>query len=220
MLSVVVCVQYLAAVRDLVDITKQDVVVIALGSLQGATDVVDTEDVAIAAHALAPVAFGWRKHTEHIDLERVRISLQHEKEAADPRVAGSVRAGWYLTDYGRGWLRQNSSLAAQAELSVAVTPVATAKKRAETRRPAEMIDRILSSPAYKAWAAGQPIPERQAAAVFRIDEYTPARDRQLKTARISELVADDPNLADFISVAIPLALALSAPNAKPTQTSK
>jgi len=201
-----------------VNLTKKDVVVVALGSLEGATEVVDTEDVAIAAHALAPVAFGWRKHVEHIDLDTVRTSLRHEAEAAEPRVSGSIRGGWYLTDYGRRWLQQNSSLSTQAELTVADTSVATAKKRAETRRSAAVDDRILSSPAYKAWAAGQPIPERLAAAVFRIDEYTSARDRQLKTARISELVADDRELADFISAAAPLALALSKPNTKPAQT--
>src|SRR5664280_2280091 len=91
-------------------LTKKDVVVIALGSLQGAIEAIDTEDVAIAAHALAPTAFGWRKHTEQIDLDTVRTSLRHEKESPEARIDGSVRTGWNLTLRGQQWLTQNGQL--------------------------------------------------------------------------------------------------------------
>lgn len=193
------------------ELTKKDVVVVALGSLQGASGAVDTEDVAIAAHALAPVAFGWRKHTSHIDLDVVRMSLRHEKESPEGRIVGSVRTGWNLTPAGQRWLAERADLTAAASLTVADTPTATTKKRLETRDHGSAVSRVLASSAYKAWVAGEPVTPRAAAHVFRIDEYTPARDRQLKTARIHDLVSAHGDLAVFLEVAIPAALALRGP---------
>lgn len=193
--------------------TKQDVVLMALGSLGGAVGAIDTEDVAIAAHTLAPSAFGWRKHPEHIDLDAVRTSLRHEKEAPNARLDGSIRIGWYLTPAGQIWLRTHSSPAGQASVRVAATPARTAKRRAETRNVAAIVDRLRSSAAFRAWASGQAVESKQAADVFRIDEYTQARDRHLKTSRVAEIVADTPELTDFLATAIPAALALAPPTA-------
>ena len=194
-----------------VELTKKDVVVLALASLQGQDQKVDTEDVAIAAHALAPKAFGWRKHTEHIDLDVARTSLRHEAEGPDPRVAGSVRTGWFLTVRGQRWIAEHDRLGARADITVAATPAATAKRRAETGEVSAAVDRLRTSGAYKAWAAGGSFTPRQAAEAFRIDDYTPIDDRHRKTARIAQLVAGEPDLTDFLAVAIPAALQLSAP---------
>lgn len=194
-------------------LTKKDVVVVALASLDGATQSVDTEDVAIAAHALAPTAFGWRKHTEHIDLDVVRTSLRHEKESQDARIDGSVRAGWHLTPSGMQWLDVNPGLTNRASIAVADTPAATAKRRAETRDVSSAVDRVRSSTAYKAWASGREVSERAASEVFRIDEYTPTSDRTKKTARIKALAEGHDDIASFLAVAIPAALALRAPTA-------
>lgn len=197
----------------MVQLTKKDVVVVALASLQGGTAAVDTEDVAIAAHALAPAAFGWRKHTEHIDLDVVRTSLRHEKESSGARIDGSVRTGWHLTPTGQAWLARNRTLLEGANVTVAETPAATGKRRAETHEVSAAIDRVRSSPAFRAWAAGQAVNDRAAAEVFRIDEYTPQRDRTLKTARINQLASEHDDIAAFLQVAIPAALALRAPTA-------
>lgn len=184
---------------------------VALASLQGALGEVDTEDVAIAAHALAPAAFGWRKHTEHIDLDVVRTSLRHEKESPGARIDGSVRTGWHLTPTGQAWLARHPDLTGGAEISVAATPAATAKHRAETRDVSTAITRVRTSAAYRTWEAGGSVSPAAAADVFRIDVYTPASERTRKTARIKELVAGHSDLQQFLDVAIPAALALAAP---------
>lgn len=193
------------------ELTKKDVVVLALASLQGQDQKVDTEDVAIAAHALAPQAFGWRKHTEHIDLDVARTSLRHEAEGSDPRVAGSVRTGWFLTAHGLRWVAHHQHLGVRADITVAATPAATGKRRAETGEVSAAVDRLRTSAAFRAWSAGDPFTARQAAEAFRIDDYTPTDDRHRKTARVAQLVAAEPDLAAFLEVAIPAALQLSAP---------
>lgn len=193
------------------ELTKKDVVVVALGRLQRDARAVDTEDVAIAAHALAPQAFGWRKHTEHIDLDMVRTSLRHEAETTDPRIAGSIRTGWFLTAAGQSWYARTEPELASSSVQVAVTPAATGKRRAETREVSSAIDRLRNSTAFKAWAAGKPITDQQAGEAFRIDVYTSPADRHRKTARIHRLVSGDPQLDAFLTVAIPAALNLTAP---------
>ncbi|CAL8973745.1 hypothetical protein CELL_01609 [Cellulomonas sp. T2.31MG-18] len=201
-------------------LTKKDAVVVALASLGGATSAVDTEDVAIAAHRLAPVAFGWRKHTEHIDLDTVRTSLRHEAESREARIGGSIRTGWHLTPAGQAWLAFRPALQGQKSITVADLPAATAKRRAETREVSTAIDRIRSSAAFKQWINGHEFSDRAAAAVFRIDEYTPALERSRKTSRINVLASGDDEVAAFLKVAIPTALALRAPAAAQTQQQK
>lgn len=195
------------------NLTKKDVVVVALGSLQQGAGGVDTEDIAIAAHALAPKAFGWRKHTEHIDLDMVRTSLRHEAETSEPRIAGSIRTGWFLTASGLTWFSQAGPKVASSSVRVADTPAATAKRRSETREVSAAIDRLRTSAAYRAWAAGEPVAARDAGEAFRIDVYTSPEDRHRKTARVHQLVTGHSELEDFLSVAIPAALRLTAPTA-------
>lgn len=193
------------------ELTKKDVVVLAVGSLLGANQRCDTEDIAIAAHALAPQAFGWRKHTEHIDLDMVRTSLRHEAESPAPRLAGSIRTGWFLTAAGHTWAAQHAHLTGSAQISVAATPAATGKRRAETAEASAAIDRLRTSAAYRAWRAGRDFTGRQAAEAFRIDDYTPLGDRHRKTARVVHLAADQPDLSEFLSLAVPAALELATP---------
>ncbi|MDM7990716.1 hypothetical protein [Arthrobacter sp. zg-Y877] len=186
-------------------LTKKDVVVIALDSLGGATALIDTEDIAIAAHGRAPNAFGWRKHTEHIDLDTVRTSLRHEKESTQPRLDGSIREGWHLTPVGQTWIATQAR-ELLGKIEVATTSPKSAARRAETHEVAATMDRLRSSHAFTAWASGVPVQARDAAAAFRIDSYTPKRDRILKTAKVRELARDHPELHNFLDQIIPVAL--------------
>lgn len=186
--------------------TKKDVVVLALYSLQGTTRIVDTEDIAIAAHLRAPKAFGWRKHSENIDLDTVRTSLRHEKESPNPRLDGSIRDGWHLTPAGQSWVAEQAEAGQSQNSQVAPASLHLAVRRAETHEVATAVNRLRASSAYSAWESDSPVLPRDAAAVFRIDEYTPQRDRILKTAKIRELVSDHPNLIQFVDYVVPVAL--------------
>lgn len=198
-------------------LSKKDVVTLALRELDGDTQAIDTEDVAIAAHRRAPAAFGWRKHTEHIDLDMVRTSLRHEAESEDPRLAGSVRTGWHLTPAGIEWVSTHADQIKTAA-TPAITPAKVAARRAETGHSGSEIARVYSSSAFRAWASGHDVAVRDAAAVFRIDHYTSQRDRHLKTARLRQVVQDDQELAAFIDAMTPLAIAVQPPTGQPTGT--
>jgi hypothetical protein len=192
-------------------LTKKDVAVLALAKLGGATRVIDTEDAAIAAHEIDAAAFGWKKYQERVDLDLVRMTLRHEGEAREPRIEGSIQNGWHLTPRGVAWVESSRLLLQEAKINVAATPAATQRWRAETRVSGAAVNRLRTSEAYRLWVQGERFTPRQAAEVFRIDEYTPAKDRTHKAARLQELVRGDEEIEGFIKEAIPVALALRPP---------
>lgn len=192
-------------------VTKKDAAVLALAKLGGASQVIHTEDAAIAAHEIDREAFGWKKYPERIDLDAVRTTLRHEGEGRAPRIEGSIQNGWHLTPRGVAWLEANPVLIQGEEITIASTSAATQRWRAETRDTGATVNRVLTSEAFRLWLDGKGFTTRQAAAVFRIDEYTPAKDRTRKTAQVQELTRGDSDIESFMKVAIPAALALTAP---------
>lgn len=192
-------------------LTKKDVAVVALGKLGAATIVIDTEDAAITAHSIDRDAFGWKKYPERVDLDTVRTTLRHEGEGKDPRIEGSIQNGWHLTPKGVAWLEANPDLLGDAEIAVAPTSAATQRWRAETREGGAALNRVRTSEAFRLWTQGVEFSPRQAAGVFRIDEYTPAKDRTRKTAQLQELTRGEDDIEEFMKKAIPVALDLRAP---------
>lgn len=192
-------------------LTKKDVSVLALWKLGGAAEVVDTEDAAIAAHGIDRDAFGWKKYPERVDLDAVRTTLRHEGEGREPRIEGSVQNGWHLTPRGAQWVEANPDLVDSSDIVVAPTSAATQRRRAETRESGAAVNRVRTSDAFILWGQRKPFTPRQAAAVFRIDEYTPPKDRSRKTAQLQELTRHESDISAFMKDAIPVALALSAP---------
>lgn len=190
--------------------TKKDVVVMALARLGGDITTVHTEDVAIAAHAIDPVAFGWKKYPQRTDLDVARTTLRHEGEGRAPRVEGSIQQGWHLTPAGVVWARQ-FELGNEVGVVVASTSAAAQGRRAETREVGTAISRVRGSAAFRLWRGGEDFSPRQAAEVFRIDEYTPAKERSRKAANLQALTVSDKEIGRFLSVAIPAAEALRAP---------
>jgi hypothetical protein len=82
-------------------LTQCEIVILAVHLLGGDQHAVDTEDVAIKAHELAPGRFSWRKYPEQINLELVRVYLSDAKKPEKGGLLlGSGRTGWSLTTHG------------------------------------------------------------------------------------------------------------------------
>ncbi len=201
-------------------LTKKDVAVVALAKLGGATSVIETEDAAIAAHAIDRDAFGWKKYPERVDLDAARMTLRHEGEGKEPRIEGSIQNGWHLTPRGVAWIEANRALLDDANITVAPTSAATQRWRAETREAGAAVIRVLTSEAFRLWSQGKKFTPRQAAGVFRIDEYTPAKDRTRKTAQLQELTRGSEEIEAFMKEAIPAALDLRAPVGRQQEANK
>lgn len=172
---------------------------LALDQAGGRLRAVDTEDVAVIAHRLAPGAFSWRKHPDQIDLDSTRVSLTDACKAKYGRlVTGSVRSGWILTQAGVAWA-DGPGRAVRESLMI---PVLSARSdvRLEHQHEVRELRRLRSSDGFRIWEAGEPVPDRVAAAAFRVDRYTTIIDRHAKVNRLYELARmdNDDAVARFI----------------------
>lgn len=181
-------------------VTQPQLVTLALYLLGGAGQPVDTEDVAMRVHELAPGRFSWRKYSEQINLELVRVALSDAgKPESGTLVSGTGRSGWSLTVAGQRWAERNVDRLREADLT---------RKRQE--RIAGSVDerrwqreraRVLTSDAWRQWSASGAscVVTREAAAeLFRVDRYVVGRAREMKVNRLREMFAEDDELAPFL----------------------
>src|SRR5262245_22160571 len=85
-------------------LTNRQIIVLATYMLGGERQPIDTEDLAVKAHELAPGRFSWRKYRDQINLELVRVyASDAKKQAHGALLRGSGNDGWMLTQVGVAW---------------------------------------------------------------------------------------------------------------------
>ena len=186
--------------EPLTDARLFEVVVVAVADLGGAKKVIDTEDVAMRCHQLAPALFAWRKYPEQANLELVRVSLSDAKKTKHGQLlSGSGRTGWRLTKRGLDWV-SNEALTKR----IATQPRALTLQRAgsiDTVRQAREVHRIEGSNAWKGWTATNCITRDDARALFRIDSYSTKELVDLKVTRILSMFEPNSEHSRFLSAA-------------------
>jgi hypothetical protein len=175
-----------------------EVVTLAVYLLEGDQKPVDTEDVAVKAHEMAPSRFGWKKYPDQVNLELVRVYLSAAKNPSKAGyLDGSGKTGWSLTARGSAWARDVGTKLLARNLNRPREeggggPLDEQRWRRER-------ERVLHSRAWTAWSKGESeIRVRDAEAVFRIDSYAVGRLRDLKTARLLSLFENDLEVRDFL----------------------
>ena len=185
--------------------SQVELVTLALYLLEGHRHVVDTEDVAVRVHKLAPGRFSWRKYPDQINLELVRVYLSAAKDSSRGGwIDGTGKSGWTLTPSGLEWAKGNAQRFVDRDLT-----------RRREERPGGSVDeqrwqrernRLIKTPAWAKWVSpekGNIVP-RDAAEVFRIDSYAVGRTRDLKITRLRELFDSDPEISSFLAALTPL----------------
>ncbi len=185
--------------NSLTEPSQMDIVALALFLSGGDQHVVDTEDVAIEAHKLAPGIFCWRKYPDQINLELVRVVLSnHKKVGNGALLTGTGKNGWMLSRAGLNWARRNSKKLRNTDLN---------RKREQSR--AGSIDerrwrreraRIVSTAAWTKWLERKvAVTPREAAEVFRIDSYAVGSMRSAKITRILALLGEEREFDEFLT---------------------
>lgn len=181
--------------------TQFEVAVIVVYLLGGASRSIDTEDVAIKCHELAPTIFSWQKHKDQINLELVRVNLSNAKKAQNGSLlSGSGREGWRLNSRGVDWITstgqaliRNFKLKSIQTESKAGSIDAVRKRRERAR--------LIASEAWHAWNISGSLSAVQARQVFRIDEYATSKMLEIKIARIRAMFEGDAEINWFLEVA-------------------
>lgn len=172
-------------------------VILAVYVLGGDNRSIDTEEVAVKAHDLAPGMFSWQKYPEQINLELVRVTLSDAKKPKyGSLLQGSGREGWRLSSKGLNWASNQGRELLEAGLKwdrgdrkVGSAEI-TRKRREKTR--------LLSSRAWLDWSNGELPSVKDARDLFRIDEYSTKKMLEIKIVRLQSLFENDEKVHPFL----------------------
>lgn len=178
--------------------SQVEFVTLAVYLIGGDEKRVDTEDVAMKAHELAPTRFAWRKYPQQINLELIRVYLSDAKSIEKGGyIDGSGKTGWTLTPRGLRWARGAEKQLLASNLDRTREQARGGPLREQRWRRER--DRILASPLWARWSSGsRDMPVRDAEAVFRIDSYAVGRLRTQKIERLRTLFEDDKEILSFV----------------------
>ncbi len=187
-------------------LTKRELTLFAVYLLGGGQRAIDTEDVAVKAAELLPGAFAWRKYPDQINLELVRSVLKDSKKPQFGQLLhGTGAEGWRLSDAGVRWAVQT-----QKEMRVGHTVTAGSTDpwagSSDARRADREVRRAKSGQAWEQWKGGSEITAKAALQLFRIDDYTDEKMRDIKIARLRALVTEDQDATRFVEAAAKIAL--------------
>jgi hypothetical protein len=155
---------------------------------------IDTEDLAMKAHELAPGRFSWRKYRTQINLELVRVYASDvKKEEHGALLRGSGNEGWMLTQAGVAW--------AEAHLD-------HLEGLRQARERNRKVDRVLKAERARLLAAeafrklqtdpGATVSPREAETFFRLDPYTTGSKREERILRILNAFVGDAVLGAIV----------------------
>jgi len=164
--------------------------------------IVDTEDIAVKANALAPGRFSWRKYKDQINIDTVRKRLwDATKQEKGAYLIGSEKAGWRLTKAGFDFARSSVKKTTAAALGK------ERKSRAEGASHARELRRMMLEDAFVKFAKGkaQEISKAEAERFFRIDDYVTGKSRSAKIERFKIIASSNKRLSlviDFLTTLV------------------
>jgi hypothetical protein len=187
-------------------LTKRQVAAYAVFLLGGAERAVDTEDIAVRAAELLPGAFSWRKYPEQINLELVRAVLSDSKK---PQFGGLLHGtgseGWRLSNAGVVWATEiEKQVRSGRKIDQGQTEPWAGSS--DARRATREVERVKTSLAWQQWKGGLQVTAAAAMQLFRIDDYSDGRMRDIKVARMRRLVSQDPDATNLIEFLTPVVL--------------
>src|SRR5262245_56192193 len=179
-------------------VSQTEVVTLATYLLGGAQRAIDTEDIAIEAHRLAPGRFSWKKYPDQINLELIRVYLSDAKKPdKGEMLLGSGRIGWRLTQRGLKWAQD--AVRQIENIQISRTRAQSRSGSIDEQRWRRERLRIQSTSAWKMWSEGKrEIPQADAKEVFRIDSYATGDLREAKITRVRSLFVEDEELRPFL----------------------
>lgn len=178
-------------------LSNVDLVTVALYTLGGAAERIDTEDVAKRASDLAPGRLSWRRYPDQINLELVRVFLSDAKKPANGSyVIGSGRTGWMLTQHGNSRAARLASENPPTFISPRASTAATQRARAERAW-------VLGHPALETLRINGPeaVSPTELESLFRVDEYILGAVRERRVARVLNAIGNDAELVALLSPA-------------------
>ena len=174
------------------ELSKSELVTIAVALLDGDKAYVDREDVALKVNNIAPGRFNWRKYPDRIDLDAVGSALRAAKKIHNGELlVGNNTNGWMLSPAGLKWIKSVDLEAVHHEPS--------AKHRKASIRASLEAERmrLLNTKAYKLFVEGnsKAITVHDFYEFARVNEYFQTKARQRRYTVIANAVIDNDTLS-------------------------
>ena len=177
-----------------IELSKPELVTIAVALLGGDAMYVDREDVAIKVNDIAPGQFNWRKYPERIDLDAVGGTLRTAKKPLNGGlVVGNNTKGWMLSPAGLKWIKTLDLGTVDNEL-----PAKHRKASISANQELER-NRLFNTKAYNLFVKGksEEISTQYFYEFARVNEYFQMKTRQRRYAIIANAVSDDETLSEL-----------------------
>lgn len=174
-----------------------EIVTIAVYLLGGASNYIDTEDIAMKVNELAPGRFTWRKYPDQINISNVGKRLADGKnEKKGGLLIGSYKKGWMLSNNGLKFCKTRIKDLEINNLSR--KPIS--KKELNWKKHEK--NRMLSCVAYVKVVENRldEITKPEIEEFFRIDDYIVGEARERKLTLIVNTFGEDSDLGSMIKV--------------------
>lgn len=156
--------------------------------------------IAVGLFRLFPRKFSMANFTQYPDTNRISKALRRLTDQKRKRWAtGNIENGFHLTDLGRETAKQVSGFLKNPKLKKDRKPIMVIKSRG--RSPADDIQEIKDSDAFKKWQSDQDINNYEFFAFLKAAPYTPKPllAEHLKRLKISAMAAKDKEVSKFLS---------------------
>lgn len=166
--------------------SDSEIAVMAIYQLGGMLHHIHLEDVAISAAELAPKSFRWKKYTEQIDKESVRMALKNELKNENGRIFGSIKNGWMLTPRGFSWCIANAGPVNTSFMQSIREEISRVKK-------SKLVIKMLENKSIEVSLV-------DVNEFLRVDEYFSIRNKMERILLLRNISILDPNLEKIMDI--------------------
>ena len=178
-----------------IQFTNVEILTLAVFLLSGETKHVDTEDIAIKSHELAPGRFTWKKHKDRISLEAVRKRLSDAlKSEHGGYLHGSHRKGWILSQSGYAFCKAN--IDKLNNVNISREPINLEEQKRSNIERKRMLYSIVFEKLCNEGVNSLSVQEAES--FFRIDDYVLGNAREQRLSRIVNTFGEDPELGHAV----------------------
>lgn len=169
------------------ELSNIEIVTFAIFLLDGESQSIDIEDIAIKAFEISPMKFCWRKYPSMIDIRNVQYALKDASKATPPLISGSIKNGYMITKNGINLIEKVSK---GKQNEIGVKPYRTKSKDAFIA--IERV-RLKRTTAYQKYISGKAdeINERDYQEFVRINDYFPEHIKNQRLILIENSIVGD-----------------------------
>jgi hypothetical protein len=176
-------------------LSNHEILTLAVFLLGGESKCVDSEDIAVKVNEIAPGRYVWKKYPSQINLEIVRVYLSDAKKLEKGGyLIGSGTKGWFLTEKGLEFAKNNISALKKSDL--AREPLTQKEKIWRKTEKA----RIMVSDAFLKYQSTGPdsVTIEEIETMFHVGPYILGRAREIKMLRILNTFGSDAEIGQAV----------------------